>query len=359
MEHPGFPAQFPAELEQQVEINGQHAFYRNGERWFAGKIFQTYMASRTRAMGLMRVCLQYPTSTPVMTLLAFDPNPPERRRKSCAYLYALRWLLTHRTEYEKSELLQSLLDITFSAMTLVRCFDLDILGIIGLLPSSRDEESFDRIALSTYGDTLSYLADDQGVTYGDQDRDVVRKFCTLWLRFPSPPGGIIHPALVIAHFYPLIEYTEFPGIFLEEIGEMDTYAPEIIWLMQESLTRRKDRSTLPVAQFTHLYQVVCMHFSRPALVSQARHAILGTASRLGIKVDPVILTPDIVSDTAFREMYTLVAPIYWQYRQIARDLSTILPDMARDLYALAPQMSASAQERLDALVYDLTILFAK
>ena len=128
--------------------------------------------------------------------------------------------------------------------------------------------------------------------------------------------------------------------------------------MQQSLVHRQDKSLLPEAQFAHLYQVVCMHFSASNLISRARHAISGTASKLGINVDQVVLTPDIVPDTSFREMYALAAPIYWQYRQTARDLSTVLPEMARDLYALAPQMSAPAQEKLEALVYDLTLLLA-
>jgi len=101
--------------------------------WFKGEEFTTYMQNKQRAMYLIQACLDFPATSinnPLAVVLNRDPRPEEFKRRSIAYLYAFRRLMTKEhlssIEIENMELLLNL----FPTSLLFRVFLTDMKDII-------------------------------------------------------------------------------------------------------------------------------------------------------------------------------------------------------------------------------------
>lgn len=355
-------------LVREVAKVGENAFYTANQEqlWFAGKIFIEYMSSRARAIRLMEACLSYSTPIPALFLIENDSASIQEKRITATNLFAFRWLLTHETQYEKLVLLESLQNIDFEMSALLLCFDHDMGDIIRMLPSDINDDTFWSIAYSDYGQVLLSLTDPLRPAYTEQDRDICMRFCTIWLKFPSPPSGMFHPGVIIAHFFPLILNSNFAMMVLGEIGDIDSYFEEVVWLMKRIILESENRSKeLPFEEFKYLYQIGCRHFSDAYNCHTAREQIIATVRKLGMPekfIDSVILEADPPLDTAMKEMYNLIADEYWRYRAMAKDgnFSSVAEEFIVSANSIAKnnkQISMRAKALLDQLLDDIYVVY--
>jgi len=93
-----------------------------------GKRLLKYMKSRQHAREMIDACFSYTgsgESNPLIYILRHDIRSPHTKSKSCAYLYALRVLLSRHSRRDDPEMINELLEIPFQMSTLIRCFEID------------------------------------------------------------------------------------------------------------------------------------------------------------------------------------------------------------------------------------------
>jgi len=123
-----------------------------GEAAIVGIPLQTAMTTRDGALGLVRGSLDFgfrPNNNPLLYILRNDSRPVTTKRKSIAYLYALRRIVMTGLTPENESTIQALLDLGFPTSTLLRCFDIDLKSI---------PESYTRTSKPAYLNVLEFIA---------------------------------------------------------------------------------------------------------------------------------------------------------------------------------------------------------
>jgi len=253
------------ELASAVRLRGDLTL-----RCLAPDTISQHMQNKLSACHLMQACLDFGeqgSNAPGVYIIQHDTRDPVIKAKSTAYLFALRSILASPAlPVVNHGFLTELLKIPFSIYTLIKVFDADMRRIMAAIPDQRDDANYEYIHTFAYPQVLKWLANPANSNYSDTNRQALASFLGLQLQFLPLP---VHPARIISHFYPLLVFSNNPVSYLDEIGQMDDYAPEIRWLMKrmvehhheigspnQSLVAESDINHKLYTEPTHPFRVV-------------------------------------------------------------------------------------------------------